>query len=147
MDAFTVVNGEYSISTDKAKLQLEVIFSYLSERSYWANGRPYPVFIRSVNESVCFGVYHLDQQVGFARVISDFSTFAYLADVFILEEFRGKGLSKMLMKAIIEHPEFQTLKRWMLATADAHGLYSQFGFTPLKKPERWMEIVNASVTK
>lgn len=140
MDTMTVTHGDYLISTDKEKLQLDVIFEYLSERSYWANGRSYDTFHRSVNGSLCFGIYHFDKQVGFARVITDFGTFAYLADVFVLEEYRGRGLSKWLMEVILADPELQTVKRWLLATADAHGLYSKYGFTQLSKPERWMEM-------
>ncbi len=139
MDALTVLKGDYSISTDKDKLQLDVIFSYLSERSYWANERPYATFIRCVEGALCFGIYHKDRQAGFARVITDFATFAYLADVFVLEEYRAQGLSKWLMEVIMSHPELQIVKRWLLATADAHGLYAKYGFTPLGKPERWME--------
>jgi GNAT superfamily N-acetyltransferase len=131
--------GTYFISTEKSKLDINLIFSYLSKESYWAKGIPESVVRRSVDNSLCFGVYAGSVQVGFARIISDFATYAYLADVFILPDHRGRGLSKKLMEAIVHYPELKGLRRWLLATADAHGLYTQYGFTPLAKPERWME--------
>lgn len=132
----------FSISTDKSKLDLSLIHSYLSNESYWGKGRTMETVQRSIEHSLCFGVYHKDEQVGFARVITDYSTFAYVADVFILEKHRGKGLSKMLMKEIVSHPQLQGLRRWMLATHDAHALYEKFGFRPIAHIERWMEIFN-----
>lgn len=126
------------ISDDPSKLQRAVIHLYLTN-SYWAKGIPYETVHRSIENSICFGVYHGSKQVGFARVVSDRATFAYLADVFILESYRGIGLSKKLMKHIIDHHELQGLRRWMLATRDAHSLYAQFGFKPIEIPERWME--------
>jgi GNAT superfamily N-acetyltransferase len=132
-------HGEFVISTDKARLQLDVIHKYLSEESYWAQGRTLENTRKAVENSVCFGVYRQDKQAGFARVITDKATFAYLGDVFILPEYQKKGLSKKLMEAILADPELQNLRRWILATKDAHGLYAQYGFTPLKFPERWME--------
>lgn len=131
--------GEYVISTDRARLDLETIHSYLSGSSYWAQGRPLAVVRRSIENSLCFGLYRGERQVGFARVITDRATFAWLADVFVLEEARGRGLSKWLMEIILAHPDLQGLRRWVLATKDAHSLYSRFGFAPLKLPERWME--------
>lgn len=130
----------YEISTDKERLQFDVIQRFLADDSYWAQNRTPEQTRRAIENSICFGVYSGDAQIGFARVVSDLSTFAYLGDVFILEEFRGKGLSKRLMKAILAHPELQGLRRWILATADAHGLYEQYGFSALKHPERWMEL-------
>lgn len=130
----------YEISTDKERLQFDVIQRFLADDSYWAQNRPPEQTRRAIENSICFGVYSGDAQIGFARVVSDLATFAYLGDVFILEEFRGKGLSKRLMKAILAHPELQGLRRWILATADAHGLYEQYGFSALKHPERWMEL-------
>ncbi len=131
--------GEYVISTDPARLDLETIHTYLSGSSYWAQGRPLEVVRRSVENSLCFGLYHRARQVGFARVITDRATFAWLADVFVLDEARGQGLGKWLVETILAHPDLQGLRRWVLATKDAHSLYSRFGFAPLKRPERWME--------
>lgn len=126
------------ISDDPSKLQPAVIHQYLTN-SYWAKGIPYETVLRSIENSLCFGVYDSSNQVGFARVISDHATFAYLADVFILEPYRGIGLSKKLMEHIIDHHELQGLRRWLLATRDAHGLYAQYGFEPMAVPARWME--------
>ncbi|WP_207425924.1 GNAT family N-acetyltransferase [Pedobacter sp. SYSU D00535] len=131
---------ELLISTDKSKLDLELVHQFLSQESYWAKNIPFEVVKRSVEHSMCFGVYLDDQQIGFARVITDCATFAYLGDVFILPRYRGKGISKKLMEFIREHPGLQNLRRWMLATADAHNLYKQFAFTELSNPERMMEI-------
>jgi GNAT superfamily N-acetyltransferase len=129
---------EYYVSTDKLKLQFDVIHKFLSG-SYWAKDIPVETVKRAIDNSFCFGVYKGNQQAGFARVVTDFAVIAYVGDVFILEEERGKGLSKMLMKAIVEHPQLQGLRRIILATRDAHELYAQFGFKPLVFPERWME--------
>jgi len=131
--------GQYTISNDKGRLQLEVIQKFLSEDSYWAQGRTLERTQRAIENSLCFGLFQEECQIGFARVVSDFATFAYLGDVFVLEEFRGRGLSKWLMTTIVEHPELQGLRRWILATRDAHGLYEQFEFAALKFPDRWME--------
>lgn len=130
---------QFTISTDPAKLDLDVIYGYLS-RSYWAAGRPRETVEKSIKHSLCFGVYDGSKQIGFARVITDFATFAYLADVFILEEYQGQGLGKWLVSVIMGHPDLQGLRRWSLATRDAHELYRQYGFTELKTPDRWMEI-------
>ena len=130
--------GDYTISTDKVRLDLNVIHSFL-DTSYWAAGRSVATIRRSIENSIPFGLYKGDQQVGFARVITDYATFAWIADVFILEPFRGQGLSRWLMEVIIGHPELQGFRRWVLATKDAHELYRKFGFTELKLPERWME--------
>lgn len=131
--------GDYLISTDRGKLDFEVIHDYLSNQSYWAKGRSVETIKRSVDNSLPFGIYKDDRQVGFARVVTDYATFAWIADVFVLEEFRGFGLSKWLMEVIIAHPELQGFRRWVLATKDAHNLYKKFGFTELLWPERWME--------
>jgi GNAT superfamily N-acetyltransferase len=133
------VRDEFVISTDKNRLQTDLILKFLLEESYWANKRSAKQMDLAVENSLCFGAYQGHKQVGFARVISDFATFAYLGDVFVLKEFRGRGLSKWLMETIVSHPDLQGLRRWILATKDAHGLYEQFGFTPLNLPERWME--------
>ena len=127
------------ISNDKSLLDLEMIHNFLTNRSYWAKGRSMETVKRSVENSLCFGVYENGKQVGFARVVTDYAVFAWLLDVFILEEYRGRGLSKQLMSAIISHPNLQNLKRWGLGTDDAHGLYQQFGFTALSKPNNMME--------
>jgi len=131
--------GQYTISNDKGRLQLEVIQKFLSEDSYWAQDRTVDQTRRAIENSLCFGLYHQETQIGFARVITDFATFAYLGDVFVLEEFRGQGLSKWLMETIISHPDLQDLRRWILATRDAHKLYEKYGFHGLKFPDRWME--------
>lgn len=133
--------GRFLISTDRAKLDLDVIHNFLT-RSYWAAGIPRATVARSIENSLCFGVYDNSNQIGFARVISDFATYAYLADVFILEPYRERGLGKELMASIMAHPQLQGLRRWSLATRDAHGLYAQFGFTALENPSRSMEIVD-----
>lgn len=132
-------HGEFVVSSDRARLQIEVIHKYLAEESYWAKERTLEQTERAIKNSLSFGVYRGENQIGFARVVSDFATFAYLGDVFILPEFQGAGLGKFLMRAIIEHPDLQNLRRWILATRDAHALYEKFGFQNLKHPERWME--------
>ncbi len=130
----------YEITTDVRRFDLDVIHRYLSEESYWAKGIPREVVARSVQNSLCFAILERDgqAQVGFARVTTDRATFAYLADVFVLPAHRGRGLSKWLMRVILAHEELQGLRRWMLATLDAHGLYAGFGFKPLDQPERFM---------
>lgn len=132
--------NDFLISTDKSKLDITVIHQYLCNESYWAKNIPAGIVKKSIEGSFCFGLYHHKVQVGFARVITDHATFAYLADVFILEEYRGRGLSKWLIKEIMGHPGLQGLRRWMLATKDAHGLYARFGFQPYDKPERIMGL-------
>lgn len=126
------------ISTDKSKLQIEVIYQFLTN-SYWAKGRTIDEVKKTIEHCLCFGVYLEDKQIGFARIATDFTVFAYLMDVFILPEYRGKGYSKKLVHTIIENPELQSCTVWMLKTADAHGLYKQFGYTELKHPEKLME--------
>jgi GNAT superfamily N-acetyltransferase len=129
------------VSTDDARLDLDVIHGYL-ERSYWAEGIPRETVERSLRHSLNFGLYEDKQQIGFARVVTDRATYAYLADVFVLETHRGHGLSKLLMEAVMSHPDLQGLRRFSLATRDAHGLYRQFGFAALAAPERFMEIAH-----
>jgi GNAT superfamily N-acetyltransferase len=128
------------ISDDRRLLDRVLIHRFLSENSYWAKGVPREVVDRSIEHSLCFGVYQGGRQTGFARVVTDFSTFAWLADVFVVEEQRGQGLSKRLVAAALGHPQLQGLRRFLLGTADAHGLYARFGFAPLKQVERFMEI-------
>ena len=137
--------GEFLLSTDPARLDLDVIHGFLTN-CYWAKGIPREIVARSIEHSLCFGVYDVSSaQVAFARVVSDFATVAYLGDVFVLESHRGRGLSKWMMECVMQHPALQGLRRWILLTRDAHGLYSQFGFTPVKAPERYMELHNAGV--
>jgi GNAT superfamily N-acetyltransferase len=147
--------GAFLVSTDRALLNLDVIHGFLTT-CYWAKGIPREVVARSIEHSLCFGIYDgtgqkspvlpktgrsgAREQVGFARVVSDFATVAYLGDVFVLESHRGRGLGKWMMECIMQHPSLQGLRRWILLTRDAHGLYSQFGFTPLKSAERYMEL-------
>lgn len=131
-------SGQFEVSTDPARVDLSVVHGFLTN-SYWARGIPLETVRRSLQHSICFGVYKGKQQAGFARVITDRATFGYLADVFVLDEFRGNGLSRWLMQCIVEHPELQGLRRWCLVTRDAHGLYEKFGFKALPAPERWME--------
>jgi GNAT superfamily N-acetyltransferase len=131
----------FSISTDKTKLDLEVICTFLRS-AYWSNQRPRATILKSLEHSLCFGLYHFDKQIGMARVITDYATFAYLCDVFVLEEYQGHGLGKFLMETVLEYPDLAGLRRFMLATRDAHGLYSQFGFEGLAAPDRWMERFN-----
>jgi GNAT superfamily N-acetyltransferase len=130
---------EFLFSTDKRKLNLNYIHRFLTN-SYWAKGIPIDLVEQSIKNSLCFGIYEGNKQIGFARVITDFTTFAYLADVFVDEAYRGRGLSKILMTFIFSFEEFKMLRRFILATQDAHGLYAQFGFTPLKAPDRFMEL-------
>jgi GNAT superfamily N-acetyltransferase len=133
----------YLISTDASMLDLEVVHGYLS-RSYWAAGVPEDVVRRSIENSLCFGVYRGEDQAGFARVVTDRVTFAYLADVFVLEEHRGQGIGKWLVEVILSHPDLQGLRRWMLATRDAHDLYRRYAFTELARLGIFMERKDAS---
>ncbi len=128
----------FTISTDPARLDVDVIADMLS-RSYWADKRTREQLERALSNSLVFGLFDGSCQIGLARIISDFSIFAYLCDVIIHEEYRGQGLGKWLMETVHSHPDLQGLRRWFLATRDAHGLYSQYGWTPLNSPERWME--------
>ena len=131
----------YEVSHDPARLDLGVIHAFLAQDSYWAKGIPRDMVERSVAHSLCFGVYREDAQVGFARIVTDRATFALLADVFVLEAHRGKGLSKWLMQAVIAHPDLQGLRRMLLLTSDAHELYRQFGFTEIGNAWRFMEAL------
>ena len=135
--AYTAVKNEFSISTDKNKIDVGYVHEFLSH-SYWSPGVPIKTVQKAMQGSLCFGVYYNDKQVGYARMVTDKATFAYLADVFIDEKFRGQGLGKWLVRMILAHPELQGLRRIMLATKDAHKLYEQLGFTPINNPERYM---------
>ena len=137
--------AEYEISTDTHRLDVEVIHTFLAEESYWSPGIPRSIVERAIENSLCFGVYHGAAQVGFARVVTDKSTFALLADLFILKAHRGKGLSKWLMRCVVGHQDLQGLRRLLLLTSDAHGLYLQFGFEELGNPSRFMEVVRRDI--
>jgi len=137
----------FYISTDQALLNFEMIYKFLDQDSYWSKGIPPEKLRAALSNSLCFGVYHNQEQVGLARVITDKAIFAYLCDVFILPAYRGNGLSKWLIQTVRAHPDLQGLRRWLLGTADAHGLYAQFGFTVITKPERWMEIITPHAIK
>ncbi|MGB7196630.1 MAG: GNAT family N-acetyltransferase [Collimonas pratensis] len=133
----------FTISTDSARFDMAVIHGFLT-RSYWAQGIDEPTVRRALENSLCFGVFHGERQIGFARVVTDRATFAYLADVFIIDEFRSRGLAKWLMEVISAHADLQHLRRWLLATRDAHELYRQYGFAALSSPARFMERYDAN---
>ena len=133
----------FCISTEKARLDLKAIHHFLSTQAYWSLNIPFGRVEKAVAHSLNFGLYFNEQQIGYARVISDFSNIAYLGDVYVLHDFRGQGLSKWLMQTIMAYPELQGLRRWILSTEDAHGLYKQFGWLPVAYPERWMEVHNS----
>jgi len=128
------------ISTNRSKIDIKFVHHYLSKISYWASNIPIELVQKSIENSMCFSVFKNEKQIGFARVVTDYATFAYLADVFIDEKFRGNGYSKKMMKFIVEHPDLKGIRRWMLMTKDAHGLYEQFNFSKIKKPDNAMEI-------
>ena len=134
--------GAYLVTTDQARLDLEMVHGFL-KTSYWAAGIPAEVVRRSVENSLTFGLFRGDEQVGFARVVTDYATFAYLADVFVLEPYRGQGLGRWMMELVFSHPELQGLRRWMLATRDAHELYRRYGFAGLEDPRIFMEKYSA----
>jgi GNAT superfamily N-acetyltransferase len=136
--------GQAEISTDRTRLDISLIHAFLAS-TYWARGIPREVVERSIQNSLCFGAFLERRQIGFARVVTDFAAIAYVADVFVAPEHRGRGIAKMLMRAILAHPELQGLRRLLLATRDAHGLYAQFGFQPLAHPEQFMTIHNPDV--
>lgn len=147
MNPYEIREGDLLISNNKALLDRTLIHSFLSERSYWAQNAPRETVERAIEHSICFGIYRSGRQVGFARVVTDCATFAWLADVFIVETERGHGLSKKLVAAVQGHPQLQGLRRFMLATLDAHGLYEQFGFKPMTNAERFMEIFRPNTYK
>ena len=135
------MKNEFIISTDKSKLDIPLIHEFLDKKSYWANGRSLATVKKSIENSLCFGIYVNDKQVGFARVVTDLAVFAWLMDVFILEEYRKQGIGKLLVKTIVEYQELQGVHRWGLGTKDAHELYKKFGFNNLSKPENIMERI------
>jgi len=132
-------NQNFTISTDPNRLQMDKVLGFIA-RSYWASDRPAAVVVRSIENSLCFGLYTGDEQVGFARVVTDFATYAWLCDVFIQEDYRGQGLGKWLISCVMAHPELANLRRWSLATSDAHELYRKFGFHEIKDPNKFMEF-------
>lgn len=135
---------KFTVTTDRARLDRDVIERFLGS-SYWAENIPRGTVDKSIDNSLCFGLLEENRQIGFARVVTDNATFAFLADVFVLPQHRGAGLGKWLIECVVSHPDLQGLRRWLLGTRDAHGLYRQFGFTPLKRPEIFMEIHNPDV--
>ncbi len=132
------------ITTERARIDVDRVHGFLCNESYWAKGIPREVVERSIEHSLPFAAYDGEELVAFARVITDFAVFAYIADVFVVEKHRGRGISQLLMAAIRSHPRLQGLRRWSLVTRDAHGLYEQFGFRPLAAPEKYMEDVAAN---
>jgi GNAT superfamily N-acetyltransferase len=144
--AYEVREGDILVSCDPEKLDLDRVHAFLT-RSYWAEGISREVVARSIENSIPFALYCDGDQVGYARVISDRSSYAYLADVYIEEPYRGRGLSKLLLRAVMAHPELQHTRRWLLGTRNAHSLYRQFGFTELQVPERWMEKADPALYK
>lgn len=138
-------NGEFQVSDDLELLDFDTIHEFLALHSNWARGIPRSTVENSIRNSLSFGLFHGSRQVGFARVISDRATVAYLGDVFIVPEYRGRGLSKWLMQCILSHPDLQNLRRWILVTENAHGLYQKYGFTRLARPDRFMELYNPDV--
>ncbi|TNE71986.1 N-acetyltransferase [bacterium] len=139
--------GEFQLSTDSAKMDVTAIHDFLCNHSGWSKGIPIEKVKTSIQNSLNFGLFHQGKQIAYARVISDFATIAYLGDVYVLESYRGKGLSKLLMDAVMNHPELQQLRRWILLTSTASYLYKKYGFTALKKPEIYMEAFNPDVYK
>lgn len=145
MTELTIYKENFCISTNKEKLDVDAIHEFLSTKAYWCLKIPKDKVETSIQNSFCFGVYHDEKQIGFARIITDFSTIAYLGDVYILEEYRELGLSKWLMETIMSYPNLQGLRRWILLTGDAHGLYRQYGWSNIADPEKWMEVHNKNV--
>ncbi|MGC4099942.1 GNAT family N-acetyltransferase [Ferruginibacter sp.] len=145
MDSITVQRGDFWLTTDKTKMDLQAIHQFLSKEAYWSKNIPFETVKNAAENSLNFGVFYKEQQVGYARIISDYATIAYLGDVYVLPAFRGNGLSKWLMEEVMQHPSLQGLRRWILLTGDAHGLYRQFGWKDIAAPDRWMEFHNKNV--
>ncbi|SHF51549.1 GNAT family N-acetyltransferase [Flavisolibacter ginsengisoli] len=139
MEILIEQKGDFIISTDKSKLDLSFIHGYLSKEAYWSKNIPFDVVQTAANNSLNFGLYYKNRQIGYARVITDYATIAYLGDVFIISEFRGQGLSKWMLDKLMNHPGLQGLRRWILLTRDAHMLYKKYGWTEIASPEKWME--------
>ncbi len=147
MSARTWERSDYTISTDRDRLNVAFIHDFISNKSYWGQGRSLEVIQRAIDNSLNFGVFKGERQVGFARVVTDYATFAWLADVFIIDEHRGHGLGVWLIDVITSHPDLQNFRRWILATRDAHELYRRFGFNALDDPARWMEKCVTTTTQ
>jgi GNAT superfamily N-acetyltransferase len=147
MNSYEIRDGDFLISDNRSLLDRALVHGFLSQHSYWASGVPREIVERSIDNSLCFGIYRTGRQLGFARVVTDRATFAWLADVFILETARSSGLGKRLIAAVLAHPGLQGLRRFLLGTKDAHGLYAQFGFTPIAQVERFMEICRPDIYK
>ncbi len=145
IEILNVSRGEYSITTDRARLDLHVVHNYLCHESYWTPGVPFERVEKAADHSLNFSLFYRDEQVGYARVISDYCQIAYLGDVFILETHRGNGLGKWLIETVHSHPNLQGLRNWLLGTRDAHGLYRQYGWESLAEPQRWMARPNRNV--
>ena len=137
---------EFLVTTDPEKLDLEVVYGYLS-RAYWCEGIPRHTVERALRHSLCFSLFEGERQVGLVRVVTDYTTFAYLCDVFVLESHQGRGLGTWMMQCVMQHPDLQGLRRWHLTTRDAHALYRKVGFVPLSKPERHMEVFTPDIYK
>ena len=137
--SLTITRPPYTLSTDRARIDVAFVHAYLSHESYWAHGRALETVQRSIDHSLCVGIYLDTAQVGFARLVTDYATFAYLGDVFVLPDWQGRGYGKKLMTAVFAHPQLQGLRRFMLATASAHALYAGYGFTPVSRPQTLME--------
>ena len=147
MEVIEYTFGDFLISTDKTRLDIVAIHDFLSKHSGWSDNIPFERVKTSIDHSLNFGLFHKGDQIGFARVISDFSTIAYLGDIYVLENYRGQGLSKKLMDAVMGHPNLQGLRRWILLTSTADWLYEKYGFAKLPKPEVYMELYNPNVYK
>jgi N-acetylglutamate synthase-like GNAT family acetyltransferase len=147
MNSIEVAFGEYLITTDKSKMDIVAIHDFLSKHSGWSDNIPFDRVKTSIDNSLNFGLFHFNKQIGFARVITDFSTIAYLGDIYILDNYRGQGLSKKLMNIVMNHPTLQGLRRWILLTSTADWLYEKYGFVKVPKPEIYMELFNADVYK
>jgi len=133
--------GGFTVTTDKEKIEIDILHNFINQ-SYWANGRTKQTIITSIENSLCFSMFKGEKQIGFARVITDYATFAYLCDVYIEEDYRGNGLGIWMLECILNYPNLLDLKKWLLATRDAHELYRKFGFYSMSNPEKYMEIVN-----
>ncbi len=147
MQIISETKGDFFITTDPSKLDISAIHDFLSNHSYWSRNIPFEKVKTSIDNSLNFGLFNKGRQIGYARIISDFSTIAYLGDVYVLDEFRGQGHSKWLMEKVMAHPNLQGLRRWILLTGTAHELYKKYGWTSIASPDKWMEKHNPDVFK